>query len=200
MKVVRTANDLETFSVILSYWDLSMAVPIELEWSALVFRFTGSKPIEELEAVPYDLVSDADVIFDELRRRGQKIRDIPHGSLKWFEGFVTVPIPYSSDTRKKWIDGRVIIDPKEYDKTVVAVDPNMFGIQPPVPMPRRPGSSVAPETKVEATTEQLAHSSSVVRGFSFTTKSWHKFEVDGISDVEWNDNVSNTNDFPQDDG
>lgn len=30
---------------------------------------------------------------------------------------------------------------------------------------------------------------SVVRGFSLATKSWHEFEADGISEVEWNDKV-----------
>lgn len=208
MTVVRTQDDVVTFSVTLKYWDLSLNRPVEQEWIESIFYFTGSRRIDELEAIPYDLLPNAENVFTELVKRGQKARDIPHGSLQWFEGFVNVPIPYSNDTRRKWIAGRVIVDPKEYDKTVVAADPNMFGIQPPAPMPRRQGAAIPTDEKVEVTTEQLAQSSAVVRGFSFATKSCmqcdpmlgnppltyvssgHKFNVDGVEAVEWNDHVS----------
>lgn len=189
MQVTGTIDEGGSFVVNMSYWDLSLKVPVNKVWSELVFAFAGPKSVQELGAVPYDLYPNAEGIEKELKQRGRKIRDIPRGGLKWFKGFVNVPVPGYGTTRRKWIEGRIIVDPEEYDK--MNPQPYNFDIQPPVmPEVPLPGAVGSADTEDEVKEDHLAQSRSIVRGFSLATKSWHEFEVDDISDIEWNDQVN----------
>lgn len=185
MEISRTTEEQSAFTIHLIFWDLSQKTALIKSWSEWVFHFTGTRAIAELEAIPFELFPNAEDTMEVLRLRGQKIRDIPEGALKWFEGFVTVPIPGSFDTRKKWITGRVVIDPQEYDKMVADTSIPMCD-----PLTPLPGATKLKDGVEEVSPEQLSQSSSMVRGFSIATKSWHKFEVDCISEIEWNDSVS----------
>lgn len=184
MQIAGSLEEINSFTLNLSYWDLSYKTPSHRAWSEIVFPFSGTKQVQELDAIPYDLFPNAEMVCEELRQRGRKIRDIPQGGLKWFEGFVTFPVQGFILTRKRWIEGRVIIDPREYDK--MTADPFMLGLHPP-PIPEAVNLV---DVEDGVTKDQLAHSRSVVRGFSLATKSWHEFEADGITDIAWNDHVS----------
>lgn len=118
MQITSTVEEHSSFAIHLSYWDLSLKFPLIKIWSEYVYTFAGTKPIDQLEAVPFDIFPDAEKAVEDLKARGRKIRDIPKGGLKWFKGFVKVPAQGFGGTRRRWIEGRVIIDPEEYDKMV----------------------------------------------------------------------------------
>lgn len=185
MKIGRTMEERTSFALHLTFWDLSEKTPLAKPWSVYESRFSGTKAIAELEAIPSELLPNLEQTLETLRLRGQKIRDIPQGALKWFEGFVTAPVPDSGDTRKKWITGRVIIDPQEYDKMMGDRAMSVCGS-----LDLLPEATKFKDGSAELSSAQLSQSSSMVRGFSLATKSWHKFEVDCISEIEWNDSVS----------
>lgn len=192
MLITTISDDLYNFIVNLNYWDVGYKTPLIQPSNEYVFPFSGTKKITELGAIPYELYPDAESAFKELVRRGQKIRDMPRGGLKWFKGFVTTPTQTFGVSNKKWVEGRVIIDAEEYDKRNASVD--AFAGLPapnPIPLPDPPGlNPLKPLEKEDGVKDdELAQSRSVVRGFSLTTKSWHEFEVDNLSDVEWNDQV-----------
>lgn len=187
MQITGTLEELNSFVINLNFWDLSLKLPIPKPWSELVFHFPGTRRVEELDAIPFDLFPNAESTLEELQQRGRKIREIELGGLKWFKGFVNVPLQGYVGTRRRWIEGRVIIDPAEYDK--MNADPYTFGVQPPLPLPAVEHMiPLAGDEDVDE--DKLAESRSVVRGFSLASKSWHEFEVDGISDIQWNDQVS----------
>lgn len=187
MQITATVEEPLSFVINLAYWDLSPKKPDHKGWSEYVYTFAGTKRVEELGAVPFDLFPNAENIQTELQKRGQKIRDIPSGGLKWFKGFVNVPVHTYGGSRRRWIEGRVIIDPDEYDKVVTK--PYEFTVEPPLPLFPGGGNNDVSKAIDEVDDDQLAQARSVVRGFSLDSKSWHEFEVDNISDIEWNDQV-----------
>lgn len=191
MEITKTKEELGYLLVELIYWDLSLKKVTSKHWSATIGRFPSTKPIRELDAVPLELFPDADQAIEKLRKRGQKIRFTPRGALKWFKGFVLVPdfTGRAGTTQRKWIEGRIIIDPEEYDK---ATNPN--GLGQPIPVLDDEWADFgAPHRTIDSNEdvldEHLIRSRSVFKGFSLTTKSWHEFEADFVSEVDWNDQV-----------
>lgn len=191
MQVTGTLDELNSFGVNLTYWDLATKKPTKKDWSEFAFPFQGTKAVTELGAIPYDLFPNADAVCEELKDRGRKVRAIQQGSLKLFKGFVTVHVrgEFGTGSRKKWIEGRIIVDDEEWGKN--NSEPYSFSAQPvPLPDPFAPlglGETTAKEDEVSE--DMLAQSRSIVRGFSLATKSWHEFEVDDVSDIQWNDQV-----------
>lgn len=192
MEITNTLDELDSFGINLTYWDLAAKKPTKKDWNEFVFKFPGTKAVTELGAIPYNLFPNADAVCKELQQRGCKVRDIAQGSLKLFKGFVTVQVrgEFGTGSRKKWIEGRIIVDDEEYSK--MNAEPYTFATQP-VPLPDPFLALGLNETKAneeDVDEGMLAQSRSIVRGFSLATKSWHEFEVDDVSDIQWNDQVS----------
>ena len=192
MKIQSASDEVTRFNIVLEYWDLSLKTPMVRFWSEFVFHFSGNKPVNDLSAIPFEYFPGAEAMRDSLERRGRKITAIPRGSLQYFKGYVAVPVPGFAYTQNKHIEGRIVVDPEEFDK--VNTDPYALGAQPVPVIPPDPltldGLGVAAPAKTqdveELTSEQFTMAGSTIRGFSLSTKSWHEFEADSLMDVQWN--------------
>lgn len=174
-------------------------------------RFAGTRAVSELGVCPLALHPDREAITAKAVERGAKFRGLCGVHHKAYSG----KIEYKA-TRRDWtignVDGRIMIDAAVYgrenssDKLTVTPlhmatempelsigDDSHEGKAPASADPAGPPKEtddnyVDPDkTGNKLSDNQLMLCNSVVRGYSLKLNRWAKFEVDGVSEVAWND-------------
>ncbi|KAL9107038.1 MAG: hypothetical protein Q9227_007984 [Pyrenula ochraceoflavens] len=162
------------------------SVRTELE----ILPFKGTKMIKDLFAMPLHHHSCRIDVSRALFARGLEIQELTSGGHKAFRG--TIDIPQKLFTKVYYdtysVEGRVMIDPANYFWH--SEDFSRVG------EPLEDILEIQGDHEFEANAHTATHGLSeeqlmlcmpVVRGYCLTTKNWAIFNVDGIEEIQWND-------------
>ncbi|KAK7018183.1 p-loop containing nucleoside triphosphate hydrolase protein [Favolaschia claudopus] len=168
--------------------------------------FSGVKQIAQLAAYPGHFHPDSEQLQNRLIERGRRwmaLRERHHKeytgiAVRWRE-MTIVP-----ERERVQVSGRIMID----RVTFIAANPNyempsasirrdskrdfieeVLGIRPPAGLLPRGGHFPSSAVKVKGKSlsdSELLITTPLVYGFSFTDKRWWEFNVDQITDIQWN--------------
>jgi hypothetical protein len=157
-------------------------------------KYQGTRELNELTTIPFELLDDANDLREELLARGRKFETFIGQHFRQYDGIAIKKTPegYARFT----VAGRVMIDCKTYHR----LEPNdMFNVKSlnddstKMERSRRRAqghltfATSDGERKFDKLSDDNAMlTNATVRGYSFTAKRFMEFFVEDLAEIEWN--------------
>ncbi|THU96035.1 P-loop containing nucleoside triphosphate hydrolase protein [Dendrothele bispora CBS 962.96] len=184
----------------------------KVQATILIREFEGTIPIDTLDVYPLKYHTEPALLRDTIIKRGKKWVDMIGVHHKQYDGVAG----FKKDNRliRHSVTGRIMVDRVNFHRKNpnyqfpvpvvegIECEPNMpmqfddYGgpLPPSPPLPPLPtrlpppnGDNSTAENNPELTEEELLLTPTVVYGFSLSDKLWLEFNVDKVTDVQWND-------------
>lgn len=175
-------------------------------------KFSGNKPVTELDSFPLEFHSEAAAIKTRCIRRGKKMLDYQGLTYCCYNG---IALHHGQDTSKHNVEGRVLIDVMGYNKYHLAQgsrenqddnDKNRAGRgrrRRPPEEPDEEGEAVKVTQKSRLSDEEqvtnkndmlsreddLGYMSELIGGYALKNKIWVQFYVEDLQPMVWNDHA-----------
>lgn len=161
--------------------------------------YSGSRKISELEVIPLSIHKRKTDIMEGLLKRGTRFQELAAVKCMVYKG-TAIDRRNPSEPRKLYVDGRIVIDSESYVRfnpgenvTITPVKATGESYEEPDYWRRfRQSINFHSFDKKEVskkeilTEEQSLTCRHLVRGFSLKKKLWLDFQIEGVSDVKWN--------------
>ncbi|CAJ2500032.1 Uu.00g028850.m01.CDS01 [Anthostomella pinea] len=159
----------------------------------LIREYKGSKELCELNAMPLELLDNADDVRAELLARGRRFEAYTGQHFESYDG-IAVKTDEKGNHAKFSVQGRIMIDCKTYHR----LEPNdSFRVVQSSESAEREKARLKAKGKTGFASDKRIHdplsdeeacmANATIRGFSFTVKRFLEFFVDNVSPIEWNE-------------
>ncbi|QIW96863.1 hypothetical protein AMS68_002381 [Peltaster fructicola] len=150
-----------------------------------ITEFSGSQPIDKLPAFPLECHPNSAEIRARLLARGRRFEKLTGMHFQYYEG-LAIELKDRSAEAKVNHEGRIVIDGKTF-RRMHSDAPGVDDLDPDLDSLSTISLHITKEPRLTTLTDaQCVLANATVLGFSFATKAWYKFYIDGLQDIEWN--------------